>query len=294
MQIIQNSKLSSLYLRLAIGFAYLWEVADRLGILGAHGRPHVGWGDWAHFATYAQQVMSFIPASWVPALAILATIGEGVFGFLLVAGLFTRFAAIGSGILSFCFATAMAISFGIDSPIGYSVFTVSAASFLLAALPQYEWSLDSYLEKLKINRRLVKRAAAVAVLMGFAIIANGQVHHDHSTLRASGITEKYLLQQLLNEHGLTNKNVQMEEVTFPPGSVSPAHRHPCPTFGYLLEGELESEFEGKYHRYKQGDAFYEKTNGLHSVTRNKDPKKPAKLLVFFINEPQKPNSIRVK
>jgi uncharacterized membrane protein YphA (DoxX/SURF4 family) len=135
-------KFPSVYLRLAIGSAYLWEVADRLGLIGAHGKPHVGWGDWQHFLDYSRQVMGFLPAGWIPVLAVFATIGEAVFGTLLIIGLFTRIAAIGSGLLSFCFALAMAISFGIESPLGYSVFTLSAASFLLAGLPNYKWSID--------------------------------------------------------------------------------------------------------------------------------------------------------
>jgi len=136
--------LPSLFLRLAIGAAYLWFVADRLGILGPNGSPHVGWGDWPHFLQYARQVMSFLPARIVPFFAILATIGEFSFGLLLVLGLFIRPAAIGSGLLSFLFAVSMAISFGIESPLGYSVFTVSAASFLLAAIPVYKWSIDEW------------------------------------------------------------------------------------------------------------------------------------------------------
>ena len=153
---IQNSKLPSFYLRVAIGSAYLWEVADRLGILGANGKPHVGWGDWPHFITYARQVMSFLPAGVVPIFATLATIGEGLFGLLLLIGLFTRLAAIGSGVLSFCFALFMAISFGIDSPLGYSVFTLSAASLLLATLPAYEWSIDSLLSRKSSNKLSTK------------------------------------------------------------------------------------------------------------------------------------------
>jgi putative oxidoreductase len=153
---IQNSKLPSLYLRAAIGSAYLWEVADRLGILGPNGKPHVGWGDWPHFITYARQVMSFLPANVVPVFATLATIGEAVFGLLILGGLFTRMAAIGSSILSFCFAVSMVISFGIDSPLGYSVFTLSAASLLLATLPQYEWSIDSWLSRKSSNKLSTK------------------------------------------------------------------------------------------------------------------------------------------
>jgi len=138
-----NTKLTSVYLRVAIGSAYLWEVADRTGILGANGQPHVGWGDWAHFLDYAQKVMFFLPNGIVPVLAVLASIGEGVFGALVLIGLFTRVAAIGSGILSLLFALAMAISFGIESPLGYSVFTLSAASFLLSTLQAYPWSVDA-------------------------------------------------------------------------------------------------------------------------------------------------------
>ncbi|WP_259069417.1 TQO small subunit DoxD [Mucilaginibacter sp. X4EP1] len=146
-------KIIAVYLRIAIATAYLWEVADRLGFLGVHGRPHVGWGDWAHFVAYAHDVMQFLPSAIIPALAVIATIGEALFGLLLLFGLFTRFAAIGSGILSFCFALAMAISFGIDSPLGYSVFTLSAASLLLATLPEYGFSIDALIN---IDRKIKK------------------------------------------------------------------------------------------------------------------------------------------
>jgi putative oxidoreductase len=143
-QALNRFNLPSLFLRLAIGTAYLWFVSDRLGILGPNGSPHVGWGDWPHFLQYARQVMSFLPVRMIPFFAILATIGEFSFGLLLVLGLFTRLAAIGSGLLSFLFAVSMAVSFGIESPLGYSVFTVSAASFLLAAIPFYKWSIDEW------------------------------------------------------------------------------------------------------------------------------------------------------
>ena len=147
MQLIKNYIIPSLYLRIAIGCSYLWEVADRLGILGAHGQPHVGWGDWSHFMDYAHQTMAFVPGPLVPAFAVIATICEGTFGLLLLVGLFTRFAAVGSCLLGLLFALSMAISFGIDSPLGYSVFTVSAASLLLASISSYKYSIDSLLNK---------------------------------------------------------------------------------------------------------------------------------------------------
>jgi quercetin dioxygenase-like cupin family protein len=111
---------------------------------------------------------------------------------------------------------------------------------------------------------------------------------------AQQINDTTVLRHLLNGHGIDNKEVQMEVVTFGPGGISSPHRHPCPTFGYLLQGELESVFEGERHIYKAGDSFYEKPNGLHSLTRNNSKSEPAKLLVFFINDPAKPNSIHLK
>ncbi|MCS3735712.1 DoxX family membrane protein [Mucilaginibacter dorajii] len=147
MQLIKNYSFPSVALRLALATSYLWEVADRLGFLGAHGQPHVGWGDWQHFLDYARQVMAFLPAGVIPTLAVLATIGEAAIGLLLLTGLFTRIAASLSCLLSLAFALSMAIAFGFDSPVGYSVFTVSAASLLLATLPEYKWSIDSLINK---------------------------------------------------------------------------------------------------------------------------------------------------
>jgi len=132
-----------LYLRLALSTGYLKLGLDRLGCWGPYGKPFVSWGDWTHFMEYARQVMRFLPASLITVFAVAATIAEILSGTLLLIGKWTRLAAIGSGVLSFLFAIAMAISNGLQDPIGYSVFTVSAASFLLATMPAYKWSADN-------------------------------------------------------------------------------------------------------------------------------------------------------
>ena len=140
------------FLRLALGTGFLVPGLDRLGAWGAFGSsPNVSWGDWSHFATYARQTLSFLPANIANILAVIATVGELTFGLLLIIGLFTRWAAIGSGILTICFALSMMISFGAASPVNYSVFTVSAASFLLAAIPAYSWSFDEWQQKNKLT-----------------------------------------------------------------------------------------------------------------------------------------------
>ncbi len=137
------SSFSQLYLRISIAAAYLAFGLDRLGVWGKAGETNISWGDWEHFIKYATEVMGFLPGSLVSIFAVIATIGEITFGILLLLGKWTRFAAIGSGILAFLFAISMTISFGIVSPLSYSVFTVSAASFLLASCTAYKWSLDN-------------------------------------------------------------------------------------------------------------------------------------------------------
>jgi putative oxidoreductase len=133
---------TQLFLRLALGIGYLVPGLDRLGVWGKNGEAGISWGDWQHFMQYAKEVMGFIPVSLVNVFAVIATIAEIGFGILLLLGKWTKIAALGSGILALLFAVAMAISFGIISPLSYSVFTVSAASFLLATIGQYKWSLD--------------------------------------------------------------------------------------------------------------------------------------------------------
>lgn len=134
---------AQLYLRLALGITYLVPGLDRLGAWGPPGGKQVSWGDWSHFTAYAHQVMFFLPYGLAEVLAITATVFEIIFGVLLLAGWCTKWVAVGSGLLLLFFALSMAVAFGITSPLNYSVFTASAASFLLAAIPAYAWSVDS-------------------------------------------------------------------------------------------------------------------------------------------------------
>lgn len=97
-----------------------------------------------------------------------------------------------------------------------------------------------------------------------------------------------IFKKLFNTPGIKNQQVQMVLVTYAPGEVSGGHRHPIETIAYVLEGEVESTFDGKVQRFKKGDAFYERPNGLHAGTKNLSATKEAKLLVYFIGDPDKP------
>jgi putative oxidoreductase len=123
------SRLSFLYARAALGIGFLSGVADRFGLW--RGR-NVGYGNFDGFIQYTAKVNSFMPASSILFLAWAATIAELVLGILLLLGIWLRWTALASALLLILFGTAMAISFGPKSPLDYSVFSASAAAFLLA------------------------------------------------------------------------------------------------------------------------------------------------------------------
>ncbi len=123
-----RERLAILYARIALGAAFLSAVGSRFGLYG----KNVGWGTFSNFLKYTAEVNSFMPASTIPFLGWTATIFETAFGIALILGLWTRLAALGSALLLALFGTAMAISFGIRSPLDYSVFSASAGALLLA------------------------------------------------------------------------------------------------------------------------------------------------------------------
>ena len=115
---------------------------------------------------------------------------------------------------------------------------------------------------------------------GILLTASAQ-HADHSV---TATPPKVIYSKLLNTPSLKDQEFRMVIVTFAPGETSSGHRHPIPTFGYVLEGELESTFDGKVYHYKTGDTFYEEPGRLHTSTKNLSKDKPAKLLAMFIGD----------
>jgi putative oxidoreductase len=126
---INLSRLPFLYAQATLGIAFLSGVADRFGLW--RGR-NVGYGNFDGFIKYTAKVNSFMPASSILFLAWAATIAELVLGILLLLGIWLRWTALASALLLILFGTAMATSFGLKSPLNYSVFTASATAFLLA------------------------------------------------------------------------------------------------------------------------------------------------------------------
>jgi uncharacterized membrane protein YphA (DoxX/SURF4 family) len=117
-----------LYARIALGAAFLSAVASRFGLWD----KTLDLKHFANFIQYTAEVNSFMPTAIIPFLAWAATVAETTCGILLLLGLWPRWVSLASAILLAVFGTAMAISFGVKSPMDYSVFSASGAAVLLA------------------------------------------------------------------------------------------------------------------------------------------------------------------
>lgn len=127
----------TLYLRIALAAGFLSPVADRFGLWGPPGAPLVTWGNFDNFLAYTARLNPWFPPGWIPAVGWTATICEAAFGTALLLGYRTRLAALLSGLLTLAFAAGMAFGLNIRAPLDYSVFAVSAGSFLLAEAGVY-------------------------------------------------------------------------------------------------------------------------------------------------------------
>lgn len=134
-------------LRVLIALAFLEAVSDRFGLLGAPGSAGVSWGNFSRFIHYTGVVNSFLPAVVIPALAVLATVCEIVFGLAMLLGIRIRWAAAGSAVLLFFFATAMTIS-GL-SQFSYGVYLICAGSATLSITDASFLSLDAAFDRRK-------------------------------------------------------------------------------------------------------------------------------------------------
>lgn len=89
-----------------------------------------------------------------------------------------------------------------------------------------------------------------------------------------------------------NLQAKAVTVTYPPGGASPVHSHPCPVIGYVIEGSLKMQVKGEPETiYKVGETFYEAPNGVHAVSANASPDRPATFIAFFVCDHDTPLSV---
>lgn len=86
-------------------------------------------------------------------------------------------------------------------------------------------------------------------------------------------------------------NAMTLRVTLPPGSPgAPPHRHPGPAFGYVTEGEIIFEVEGKPQQvFRAGDTFWEPGGDvIHYQDANNLTDAQSQIVVTILAAPGEP------
>jgi quercetin dioxygenase-like cupin family protein len=97
------------------------------------------------------------------------------------------------------------------------------------------------------------------------------------------ITRKPLLSKVLGDKTVTS--VEVREIVFEPGQETGLHKHPCPVFGYIAEGEAVLQVKGEPPQHlPTGSAFHEPANTVMLRFDNASTEKQLKFICFYLLE----------
>ncbi|HEY8518652.1 MAG TPA: cupin domain-containing protein [Gammaproteobacteria bacterium] len=136
-------------------------------------------------------------------------------------------------------------------------------------------------------QHLLSAAALAAALCGTS--AHAQSPADRQAGNGEAAVTPLLTMPLADVPG---KEASMVVVEYPPGGVSPPHRHNADVFVYVLEGSVVMQVEGgESVTLTAGQTFHESPSDVHTVSRNASSTEPAKFLVFFVKEEGAPSTV---
>ena len=110
--------------------------------------------------------------------------------------------------------------------------------------------------------------------------------HDETSV-TERLTDKVttVLEQTLPEVTLHNWKLTALEVTYAPGEVDTPHKHPGFVFGYVIDGTLRFQVDGRPQvTYKSGQMFYEAPGSVHRVSANASATQPCRFLAMIFAE----------
>lgn len=108
-----------------------------------------------------------------------------------------------------------------------------------------------------------------------------------------GITRVNLLKRPLPAGDF--RHVEALTLELAPGAAAPRHRHDVAVVAYVLEGEVENQFDGgPSMRHRAGESWWEAPGTVHRVARNASATARARLLIVYVAEDGKANTVRLE
>lgn len=131
-------------------------------------------------------------------------------------------------------------------------------------------------------------AALFLAVAAFATVSDASAQ-QHPV--ATSVTRTDLLKRVLPPGDF--REVEAVMIDLPPGATASRHRHDVAVLAYVLEGTVENQFDGgPVQIHKTGDSWWEAPGTVHDTARNGSTTARARLLVVYIGEPGKPQTVR--
>jgi quercetin dioxygenase-like cupin family protein len=130
-----------------------------------------------------------------------------------------------------------------------------------------------------VSRRNFNRASLVSLL---AAVAMASVDGTASAEQpATASKRRDVIKQDLP--GEPARELILLEVTYPPGTGSPAHLHANGVMAFVISGAIVSKVnDGPEQTFNAGAAWWEPPDAVHRVSRNASATEPATLLAIYI------------
>lgn len=131
------------------------------------------------------------------------------------------------------------------------------------------------------NRRQFARDAFVSCVTALAASATGSAVFAQAKPSAGTSTRREVIKQALP--GEPERDLTLVEVTYPPGTGSPAHVHANGVMAFVVSGMIASKIgDSPEQTFRAGDAWWEPPGTVHRISRNTSSTEPATLLAIYV------------
>jgi quercetin dioxygenase-like cupin family protein len=130
----------------------------------------------------------------------------------------------------------------------------------------------------QIDRRLFNHVSLASML---ALFATSKSTASLAASEGAKSSRRDVIKQTLPGDSL--REMTLVEVTYPPGTGSPAHQHANGVMAFVVSGSITSKVgDGPEQTYRAGEAWWEPVGAIHRVSRNASATEPATLLAIYI------------
>jgi quercetin dioxygenase-like cupin family protein len=132
-----------------------------------------------------------------------------------------------------------------------------------------------------LTRRNFNRASLVSLLTAAATASAGAAAAAQQEPASGSSTRRDVIKQELP--GEPRRDLILVEVTYPPGTGSPAHLHAKGVAAFVVSGSIASKVgDGPEQTFHAGEAWWEPPGSIHRVSRNASNAEPATLLAIYV------------